>query len=426
MAYNRIERRVAAFLDNLPALRRVARSGYQRLNYVLHGGRGPRVVLHPKASLARLAPPAGDAGGEAFFGYFGIAPWSGDGRGFLFHRWRRGESRVEIWRADGDGGHAQVVGHSAAWNFQQGSMAQWIGARADGIVFNDCVDDRIVCRILEPGAAERRLPWPVQAIHPAGGEALSLDYRRLGQVQPEYGYAEATAGEDAETARADDGLWRVSLANGDARLVVSMAALAARDPRPEMLHARHAVNHAVYSPRGERIAFMHRWLGARGLFSRLYVTAPDGSGLTAVLDHRMVSHYSWRDEATLLVYARSPLAGDRYYVLDATTGSLAPFAAGVVDRFGDGHPSCSPDGRWFVTDTYPDRARMRRLFLCQTGGGKAIELGAFFSPWRYDGAVRCDLHPRWDRAGRRISIDSAHEGCRATYVVDVAGVQALF
>ena len=82
--------------------------------------------------------------------------------------------------------------------------------------------------------------------------------------------------------------------------------------------------------------------------------------------------------------------------------------ADALDRFGDGHPSFSPDGQWIVTDTYPDRARMRRLLLCGPADKTMIEVAAFHSPWRYDGPKRCDLHPRWDPSGQLRSIDSTH------------------
>jgi hypothetical protein len=134
----------------------------------------------------------------------------------------------------------------------------------------------------------------------------------------------------------------------------------------------------------------------------------------------MVSHYAWRDEKTLLVWARTLAEGDRYYLLDVTTDAREVCCPGRLDRFGDGHPSYSPVGEWVVTDTYPDRGRMRRLLLWRPAMDEVIEVGAFHSPWRYDGPTRCDLHPRWSADGLRISIDSAHEGVRGTYVIDVS------
>jgi hypothetical protein len=158
------------------------------------------------------------------------------------------------------------------------------------------------------------------------------------------------------------------------------------------------------------------------MYSRLYCAATDGFGLRLLLDHRMVSHYAWRDDNTLLVWARTSEGGDGYYLLDVSTGEREVFCAEALDRFGDGHPSFSPDGQWVVTDTYPDRARMRRLLLCCPRTREVIEVGAFHSPWRYEGARRCDLHPRWNAGGRVISIDSAHEGIRSTYTIDVSQI----
>ncbi len=299
-------------------------------------------------------------------------------------------------------------------------MAQWLYFEGEEtVVFNDAVNRRLVCRIVTLGGRERALDWPIQALHPSGNEALSLNYRRLARIRPEYGYEVAVDNFAPDQPLDRDGLWRVDLRSGDSQLIVSLRQLAEIAPRIEMVGADHKVNHAVYSPGGERFVFMHRWLGSRGKFSRLYCVNSDGTGLRLLLDHRMVSHYAWRDENTVLVWARTPEEGDRYYLLDVSTDARSVCCAGTLDRFGDGHPSFSPDGQWIVTDTYPDRGRMRRLLLCRPAAGQVCEVGAFHSPWRYDGPTRCDLHPRWSADGLRISIDSSHEGIRGTYVIDV-------
>ncbi len=426
MPYNSLERRIAALLDSAPGLRSFAKAGYQRVNYLLRRRGARPVELHPLAAVARNGACANGrdlpTGEECFFGYFGIPPWSADGGRMLFHRWRAGDPRrIEVWQRDLATGSARMIGGSCAWNFQQGSLAQWL--QLDGIesvVFNDAADGRLVCRIVAPDGSERRLPWPVQALNPRAPEALSLNYRRLARLRPEYGYDVEVENFAPDQPLASDGLWRIDLRSGEGELVVSLDRLARNEPRPDMRGAEHKVNHAIYALDGRRFAFMHRWLGPTGKYSRLYVANADGSGLRLLFDHRMVSHYAWRDERTLLAWARTAEQGDRYYLVDVASADVRPLPVEAAGRYGDGHPSYSPDGQWIVTDSYPDRARMLRLLLLRPDEGRMVEVGRFHSPWRYDGPSRCDLHPRWSPDGRRISIDSTHEGIRWTYAVDVS------
>ena len=132
MSYNRLERRLAALLDAAPRARRLGKQGYQRLNYLLSGGRGRELRLHPQAAIHpldrdvrveqwRRAKP------ERFFGYFGISPWSHDSGRCLFHRLPgRGDSSIEICLHDTRESATRVVGTSLAWTYQQGTMAQWL------------------------------------------------------------------------------------------------------------------------------------------------------------------------------------------------------------------------------------------------------------------------------------------------------------
>ena len=53
---------------------------------------------------------------------------------------------------------------------------------------------------------------------------------------------------------------------------------------------------------------------------------------------------------------------------------------------------------------------------------KKILIGKFYSPLKFNDYNRCDLHPRWSPEGKYISIDSAHQGDRRTYLIDVSKI----
>jgi len=80
--------------------------------------------------------------------------------------------------------------------------------------------------------------------------------------------------------------------------------------------------------------------------------------------------------------------------------------------------------RWILTDTYPDQERMRTLILYCVEDNRRVDVGRFFAPTELDGEIRCDLHPRWSRDGLQGSFDSAHEGTRQMYVIDVSAILA--
>lgn len=425
--YLRVERRAARALESLPWVRNATKAAYYRLNYLYFRNRGFRCAVDPRTPLLSteewLGIPVAPKKG-VFFGYYDKSPWSPDMRSVLLHR-VRADGRAEILMLDRQDCTCKTIAITSAWNHQQGSMAQWLPWDAgDSLIYNDCAGDLLVSRVLGPGGEQTIVPWPIQSVHPVKPIALSLNYRRLAHLRPEYGYSLDVTNFAPDEAPELDGLWRIDLRSGGRRLLYSIADLAAREPRPEMQSSQHKVNHAMYSPAGTRCAFLHRWLGARGRFSRLYVADTDTSELRLLMDDRMVSHYNWLGEDRLIVWGRASEAGDRYYLIDVVTGERQVLGEGILDDYGDGHPSFSPDQRWLVTDSYPDRARERRLLLYSLDRGERIDLARLYAPWKFDGAVRCDLHPRWSPDGRWLSIDSAHTGGRMSYFLNVGAICA--
>lgn len=422
-SYSSFERRVARILEATPAVRNGLKWVYHRMNYLVHREPGFRFAVHRDVGILTVADWVGTSLGDVdyFFGYYDKTPWFADMQQLVMHRLTGGE--VDILVCDRRRKIVRVVGKTKVWNYQQGSMAQWLPCRREPtVIYNDLCGRDLVARIVELDGEARTVPFPIQVVHPRRPEALSLNYKRLMWLRPDYGYTPPVANFDVRQDVTRDGIWWMDLQTGAVRLIISLARLMETEPRVEMVGSDHKVNHALYSPEGTRFVFLHRWFGPKGKFSRLYVADPNGENLRILLDHRMVSHYNWLDEDHLLVWGRTVEQGDRYYLIDVRTGERSIVGDGVLNSYGDGHPSYSPDRRWIVTDTYPDKARQRTLLLFEVETGRCIEIGRFFAPWTFDGTRRCDLHPRWSPDGRLISIDSAHDGRRRSYLLDVSAI----
>jgi hypothetical protein len=416
--YSEIERWLSKSVDSFPWLRSLAKKSYQYLNYLLARRIGFRCHMHSGAKLRTVVEWAGVRDdpvdrAEIFFGYYDKSPWSCDMRRILMHHIITG-GQAEIIVFDRHLKDARVVARTSAWNYQQGSMAQWLpGSAGEKVIFNDVRANRLVARMVSVDGFEEVCSMPIQAVHPDGDKGLTLNYSRLHQVQPEYAYDVKVENFVASQSLDEDGIWSVEFDSGKTNLILSLSDLIKFRPDNGMKDSFHAINHIFYSTTGKRIAFLHRWKGKAGRFSRFFTVREDGTELQLISEGRRVSHYTWFNDEKILLWC------GRYYLINVITGECEVVGKGALDPFGDGHPSFSPDRRWIVTDTYADRARERRLLLYELDSGRLMELGRFYAPWKFYGLNRCDLHPRWSPDGRAISIDSVHEGYRKSYVIEL-------
>lgn len=416
-----------------------------------------------EVSLRAVTPRSDDC----FFGYYHDCPWDGSGRFMLSLRVPFTDrlpdpgDRADVCLVDTeDGDRLEPVSTTAAWNFQLGAMLQWVGPDWNRFLFNDRSGGSFVARICgRDGELRQSVPHPVYTVDPAGTSALSVSFERLHQTRKGYGYPKpALNSTSLEDRPDDDGVFLLNLDTGNSELILSFEDLAARNPLPSMEDGAHWVNHLSYSPSGQRVAFLHRWsLNDGGMYTRLYTMSSDGDDLRCVIDSGMVSHYCWRSDEEIVGWARRESAisdasgqgrfdlpvvrealnlvrqvdlpswirqnviGDRYYRFSVLDGECRMLGPDVLDE--DGHPSFSDDGRWLLTDTYPDENDDRSLLLFDAEAEEVSEIALFHSPPSTNQTPwRCDLHPRWSRDGTRVSIDSMHEGRRRMYVLDLAEI----
>jgi len=188
------------------------------------------------------------------------------------------------------------------------------------------------------------------------------------------------------------------------------------------------INHITFNTDGSRFLLLVRNFPEPG---QKHVTAvitanTDGSDMYLLSDYGTQSHYHWKDEKHVIFFAGGRELecargwGNNYIMTDKTHEGYV-----IADYFfnDDNHMSFSPDRKLLLTDSYPDDKSMQDLRIYNFETNTCVNLGRFYAIPRKIIDLRCDLHPRWDRTGQRISFDSTHEGQRGVYMIDIEDVR---
>lgn len=398
--------------------------------------------LHPQVEVVFAT-----SGPSHFFGYYDKTPLSDDGRYLLCHRVAfegrmvEAQDRAELGLWDLLSGCYEALAITSAFNWQQGSMAQWVPGTANRrIIFNDCAYGRPHAVLLDRQTREQaRLAAPIYALSPDGTYALTSCFIRITRLHPGYGYAALD-----ETARDGPGettITRLELGSGTTRPILDLADL---DDTTGSAN-EHLLEHLLISPDGRRFIFLQRWREGASVLTRLYSCGSDGRDRYLYPDTGFYSHATWLDGEHFMVWGRQPGAYARLRRKPGITRiALAPLLAfyrriatapGVErvrrnitsDMFlrfkvgrmqaepvarqvltADGHPGvCPTDRDNLLVDTYDDAQGFRHLLLFNCRSGAICRLGSFFSPPAFNrSGYRCDLHPRWTPSGRHICIDT--------------------
>ncbi len=308
------------------------------------------------------------------------------------------------------------LGTSVAWGWQQGCMLQWLPDSPTRVLWNDRVSDRFVTRLYDVSTGDsEEVPGATYHVHPSGNWGLSTDFERIQVMRPGYGYAGVPDVNDGVLRPENAGVYALNYITGQRQLLVSIADVAAlpyadEDPDDDI----HYFNHIAFSPAGSGFLFLHRWKSLSGRWpnfrTRMMAADSDGSNLRVVTDIPLISHFVWRDDHHILMWA------DGAYRLFDSDGSGRQTE---ILRACNGHQSYLPNLDYLVADTYADSESMQNLFLFHVSTKKVIPVARVHTNPDYFMEWRVDLHPRLTRDGMRFIIDSTHtpEG-RQMYLVE--------
>lgn len=418
-----LEQKINYQLNKFPVVKKVVKRVYQRGMYAVSK------KIKSEGNINRISP--NDKDHEYFFGYYDKSPWDITDRYVLCLRanntWSDVSPRekaeillIDTEKDENSQERVKVIAETNSWNVQQGCMLQWLGPDyGSNILYNDYRDGKYISVILNLKTMnEKIIPAPVYTVSSDGKFALTLDFSRLYNLRPGYGYynvPETTKDIPLPNAAA---IWKVSLETGEVTELLKYKDFAEFQPRHEMKEKGtvHKVNHLMLSPNNKRFMVLYRWFNGERKYTRLITCNIDGSDMYVLSDDDMVSHCFWKDDTHIIAFENKKTSGTGYYLMKDKTQE---YIHCWPEMTGDGHPSFSPDRKLVVTDTYPNRSRISSIKIMDGDVTKneVNEVAKVFSPFKYDNDTRCDLHPRWNHAGNKISFDSVFEGCRGLYEV---------
>ena len=355
-----------------------------------------------------------------FYGYIGHVmnvPWNATGRyvvaletDFQDHL-PAADEPANVVLLDSQHDFAPIlVEATRAWNFQQGTMLYWNPAAPDHQFFfndRDAETGRVFTVLYDVAKRERVREYrlePVPAANggvcPAGGFFLAINYGRLARLRPVTGYAGAADPTAGVVAPTDDGIFKVDIATGEARLLVSYQQLADlwRSEHPDVDRIPLFINHTLASRDGAWIYFFVR--GNFGLPNRINVPCSvraDGSELTLHRQH-IGGHPEWD-----LGHRLIGRVGSDQVLYDVEEQSVVG-TLGSPELFPDpeGDVALSPDGRRFANG-YRVGAENSYAILDRETGAFVRTRGFPHAPWR-NGALRLDAAPCWNRAGTALVV----------------------
>ena len=361
---------------------------------------------------------------ESFFGYYDKSPSNGQGL-LLFHSSDFDTSKspelAPYIEVNVQNEHTREIiwsSRSRAFNWQQGCRLQWLTAKK--FIYNDFDEDhqRYIAKVISvDDFSIDALSLPVQDSY-KDHYFLSLNYRRIKTLRPDYGYFCLKNMSTVELKNiSHDGIWRVDLLSRQEKLLISLADICCFQSKPEFEASTHKVNHFQISPCGETFVFLHRYIFNNKRFDRLLLADVETGLVKMLSDSNLVSHYHWLNSEELVVYLDDSDFGECYIVLNVKTGDKKPISN--LSKYGDGHPSGV--NMYMVTDTYPNRSGIQSLFVLEDVKSKKEPtlLGEFYHPLKFSGPNRCDLHPRLVMEEKCVYFDSVYSGKRQLYRLEL-------
>lgn len=352
---------------------------------------------------------------------------------------------------------------TAAWGTQVGAHLQW-GCSDSSLFFNRMDISSWTpfgVKVDIEKTTELKLTDTVYMVSPDGKQCLSPCLRRISLAQVGYGVSiPGSSIPKNEGASAFDGIYLTATQSGSSKLLVSIASIVEELKEDfidiDLSKGRFYGFHTKWSPDGQKIMFILRWLakGERKTKNYLITMNADGSNIKLALSARRWvggHHPNWCPDSISIIMNLMYRDSDAHlhrlknlmervfrkfkirYFTNAEHLRLAKIAFDgskitLLSKtiYGSGHPTLHSSNGFIVTDAYPsERVSFSDgdtpLRMINLADDKEILLAKLDTTPVFSGdnlEWRIDPHPAWDNSYQLLIFNSALNGIKKVYVDD--------
>lgn len=313
----------------------------------------------------------------------------------------------------------KVIASTKCCNYQQGSLLTWFSNSM--IIFNDISSQGPVTVIKDIVLnTTRELPFHFFSISPCSNYLSSINFCRFGKGLDGYGYDILypdnylnDAKNNISASRIGDFFLYSLVQNSE---IFRLSIVDAKSLSFGLIENGYFYfSHSSFSPLSDKVYFLLRSSNTFYNSSQLFCYCLKGEKLMKLPTGGMVSHLSWLSNDEILAFCNTESNQEYgYYCFNVSENSVKSIRQKQLQK--DGHPH-SKGNHIFYTDTYPDRERRQHLYKVNTLSNNCEEILSLYSPLKYRGVERVDLHPRLSMCGQYLTIDSSHNNDRTQIIL---------
>lgn len=381
-----------------------------------------------------------DDGWHYFYGYYDLNAYHENGKYHLANRVKfmdrlpEADDVCELGYINLETKEFTKFAETTAWNFQQGAMLTYNKMNYDEVFYNvrGGEYDYMTCRHNLKTGEKTYTDRACACISPDSKWGLAVNFSRIYDFRPGYGYAGVKDRWFDIPQPDDDGVFLVDMTTGKSKLIISVARILKEFPNTVYPDAKFVVNHITFNQTSDRFLFLFRNFQSEtnpGWLTSLITSDLEGN-MFERLHNTFLSHYHWKNDKDMLFYCKV----DGIYgchLLEDKSDKYITFAAPdftfdekkTGNYFNDIHCIYSPNQKYFIGDGYPkDERQLRHIYLYNVETDECEVILKEFSVAPPVVDIRCDLHDRWNVQGDKISYDSTVNGRREIYELDVSSL----